>query len=320
MSAGGAGAFGHVSVLLKEATDALAIKADGSYLDGTLGGAGHAEEIAKRLGENGRLYGFDLDADAIAEAKRKLSGYGEKVRLFRDNFKNAVTVLKGESVEGLDGILLDLGVSSHQIDDPARGFSYMQDAPLDMRMAQDKGRSAADLLKEETEEELTRIFREYGEERFAKQIAHRIVLQREAYPLETTEELNEIVYATVPKAARKKGSHPSKRIFQALRIAVNGELTGLTECLDEMISFLHPGGRLAVITFHSLEDRIVKQCFQRNEKPCICPPQFPVCTCGRVSAGRVVTRKAIVPSEEESGKNTRAKSAKLRVFERAGRN
>ncbi|MBR5970159.1 MAG: 16S rRNA (cytosine(1402)-N(4))-methyltransferase RsmH [Lachnospiraceae bacterium] len=312
--------FGHISVMPEEAVEALKIRPEGQYLDGTLGGAGHAAEIARRLGPEGRLYGFDLDADAIAEATERLKDEGDKVRLFRDNFKNAVSVLKEAGVPALDGILLDLGVSSHQIDDPARGFSYMQDAPLDMRMAQDRGKTAADLLQEETEEELTRIFRDYGEERFAKAIAHRIVTQREEAPVATTEELNEIIYATVPKTARKKGSHPSKRVFQALRIAVNEELTGLDESLDEMIGFLAPGGRIAVITFHSLEDRIVKQCFRRNENPCICPPQFPVCTCGRTPAGKQVTRKAIVPSEEEIGNNTRAKSAKLRVFERAGRN
>ena len=312
--------FAHIPVMLTEAVDALRIRQDGAYLDGTLGGAGHSTEIAKRLGQDGRLYGFDLDTDALAEAKKRLSPYENRVTLFHDNFKHAVERLTAEGVKGLDGILLDLGVSGFQIDNAARGFSYMQDAPLDMRMNREQALTAREIVNTHSAEELTQIFSEYGEERFAKRIAERIVKERETGEIATTAALNDIIYAAVPKEMRTKHSHPSKRVFQALRIACNGELTGLAESLDGMIDFLKPGGRICVITFHSLEDRIVKTRFKNAEHPCICPPQFPVCTCGKVPKGRVITRKALSPGAEEIRENARAKSAKLRVFERQGRN
>ena len=311
-------AFSHIPVLLYETVNALRVKEDGTYLDGTTGYAGHAYEIAKQLNRQGRYFGFDRDEEALRAASERLSAFGETVRLFHENYENAVRTLKQEQVPGADGILLDLGVSSPQIDNAERGFSYMQDAPLDMRMDRTEHLTAADIVNGYDEKELVRIFRDYGEEKFAAQIAKRIVREREKAPVKTTFALNDIVYAAVPKKARVAGSHPSKRIFQALRIACNRELDILENTLGDMISFLHPGGRFAVITFHSLEDRIVKQAFRTAENPCTCPKSFPVCTCGRKPAGHVVFRKAVTADKEECIQNPRAKSAKLRVFEKEG--
>ena len=311
-------AFSHIPVMLSETVDALRVKEDGTYLDGTCGYAGHAYEIAKRLNGQGRYFGFDRDEEALRAASEKLSVFGDTVRLFHENHENAVRTLKREQITGVDGILLDLGVSSPQIDNAERGFSYMQDAPLDMRMDRTEGLTAADIVNGYAEEELVRIFRDYGEEKFAAQIAKRIVREREKAPVTTTFALNDIVYAAVPNKARVKGSHPSKRIFQALRIACNRELDILENAVGEMISFLNPDGRFAVITFHSLEDRIVKRAFRTAENPCTCPKSFPVCTCGKKSEGRIVFRKALTAGEEECRQNPRAKSAKLRVFEKKG--
>lgn len=309
--------FSHVPVMPDEVISALNIKENGIYMDGTLGGAGHSRLIASRLSESGRLYCFDRDEEAIEAGSAVLKDFGSSVEIIHDNFKNAVGDLKAVGVGGLDGCLLDLGVSSHQLDDPDRGFSYMQDAPLDMRMDQTKGMTASDLVNGLSEEELTEIFRDYGEEKFAHRIAAEITRRREEKKITTTFELNNIIYSSVPKKARIKGSHPSKRIFQALRIACNEELSGLGDCLNEIIDFLNPGGVLAVITFHSLEDRIVKKCFMTNENPCICPPSFPVCTCGRRSKGHCTPRKPVLPTERELEMNKRSASAKLRVFIKA---
>ena len=308
--------FEHIPVLLEEVLEYLQIIPDGIYMDGTLGGAGHSGEIAKRLSPVGRLYGFDRDPEAIAAAGLRLKEYGDRVHIIRDNFKNAVKDLQAEDVTGLDGALLDLGISSHQIDDKDRGFSYMQDAPLDMRMDQSAGMTAADIVNTYPEDELLQIFRDYGEERFAQRIARDIVKKREMQPIRTTFELNDIIYAAIPGKARIPGSHPSKRIYQALRIACNEELTGLAEALRELIDFLNPQGRLCVISFHSLEDAIVKKTFRDIQHPCTCPPSFPVCVCGKQSKGYAVTSKPILPSSGELSRNKRAASAKLRVFEK----
>ncbi|MCX4323357.1 MAG: 16S rRNA (cytosine(1402)-N(4))-methyltransferase RsmH [Lachnospiraceae bacterium] len=307
--------FQHTSVLLEETIENLDIKPEGIYLDGTLGGGGHAYEVAGRLA-GGRLIGIDQDEDAIAAAGKRLEPYRERVTLIRDNYANATEALAGIGVHGVDGIVLDLGVSSYQLDNEERGFSYRYDAPLDMRMDRRQRLSAREIINEYSETELTRILRDYGEEKFAKNIAKHIAAARKDKPLETTGELNEIIKAAIPAKMRATGGHPSKRTFQAIRIACNRELEVLQDSLDGLIDLLNPGGRLCVITFHSLEDRIVKSIFRKNENPCTCPPDFPVCVCGKVSKGCVITKRPILPSGRETAENSRAKSAKLRVFEK----
>ena len=309
--------FEHKSVLLYEAIDSLNVKPDGIYVDGTLGGGGHALEVCRRLGEYGRLIGIDQDADAIAAASERLRDYEDRVTIVRSNYEEIQSVLKDLGIEKADGIYLDLGVSSYQLDTPERGFTYREeDAPLDMRMDQRNTRTAADIVNTYSEFDLYRIIRDYGEDKFAKNIAKHIVRARETKRIETTGELTEIIKEAVPAKVRAVGGHPSKKTFQAIRIELNQELEVLNNSIDTMIDLLKPGGRLAVITFHSLEDRIVKIRFRNNENPCTCPPDFPVCVCGKVSKGRVITRKPVVPSEEEINGNKRSKSSKLRVFER----
>lgn len=308
--------FEHTSVLLEEVLDNLAIRPDGIYVDGTLGGGGHSYHILERLTEGGRLIGIDQDTDAIAAAGERLAQFGDAVTIVHDNYENIACVLSDLSIRKVDGILLDLGVSSYQLDNPERGFTYRTDAPLDMRMDQSSSLTAREIVNTYSAEELTRILREYGEEKCAARIAANIVKRRAISPLETTGDLSEIVRASIPAKMREKGGNPDKRTFQAIRIACNRELDVLRDSLDTMIDLLAPGGRLCVITFHSLEDRIVKNAFRRAEKPCTCPPEFPVCVCGKKSKGTVVTRKAIAPSAHELEVNRRSASAKLRVFER----
>ena len=310
--------FEHTSVLLEEVLDNLAIRPDGIYVDGTLGGGGHSYHILERLTEGGRLIGIDQDTDAIAAAGERLAQFGDAVTIVHDNYENIAGVLSDLSIRKVDGILLDLGVSSYQLDNPERGFTYRtDDAPLDMRMDRSSSLTAKEIVNTYSAEELTRILREYGEEKCAARIAANIVKRRAISPLETTGDLSEIVRASIPAKMREKGGNPDKRTFQAIRIACNRELDVLRDSLDTMIDLLAPGGRLCVITFHSLEDRIVKNAFRRAEKPCTCPPEFPVCVCGKKSKGTVVTRKAIAPSAHELEVNRRSASAKLRVFERA---
>lgn len=306
--------FRHTSVLLGETIENLDIKPEGIYLDGTLGGGGHASAVASRLKGAGRLIGVDQDEDAIAAAGERLKPYGERVTLIRDNYANAVEALAGIGIYGVDGIVLDLGVSSYQLDNEERGFSYRYDTALDMRMDRRQSLSAKEIINGYPEAELVRILRDYGEEKFAKNIAKHIVAARRNKPLETTGELNEIIKAAIPAKMRAVGGHPSKRTFQAVRIECNRELEALKSSLDGLIALLNPGGRICVITFHSLEDRIVKSAFRKNENPCTCPPDFPVCVCGKVSKGTVITKKPILPTEREMEENSRAKSAKLRVF------
>lgn len=309
--------FEHKSVLLNETIDSLNVKPDGIYVDGTLGGGGHAIEVCSRLGEYGRLIGIDQDADAIAAASERLRDYEDRVTVVRSNYEEIQSVLKQLGIEKVDGIYLDLGVSSYQLDTPERGFTYREDdAPLDMRMDQRNTTTAADIVNTYSEFDLYRIIRDYGEDKFAKNIAKHIVKAREAKQIETTGELTEIIKAAIPAKVRAVSGHPSKKTFQAIRIELNQELEVLKRSIDTMIDLLNPGGRLSIITFHSLEDRIVKTRFRTNENPCTCPPDFPVCVCGKVSKGRVITRKPIVPSEEEIEENKRSKSSKLRVFER----
>ena len=309
--------FSHTSVLLYETVDSLNIRPDGIYVDGTLGGGGHASLVLSRLGEQGRLIGLDQDADAIAAAGERLKEYGDRVTVIRTNYENIKDALASQGISGADGIYLDLGVSSYQLDTASRGFTYREDAPLDMRMDQRNTQTAADIVNTYSEMELYRIIRDYGEDRFAKNIAKHIVRQRQEKPYETTGELIETIKAAIPAKIRATGGHPAKRTFQAIRIELNHELDVLNRSIDTMIDLLNPGGRLSIITFHSLEDRIVKKRFRDNENPCICPPEFPVCMCGRKSKGTVITRKPIVPGEEELEYNKRSKSSKLRVFERA---
>ncbi len=310
-------AFEHKSVLLYETVDSLNIKPDGIYVDGTLGGGGHAYEVCSRLGKHGRLIGIDQDADAIAAATKRLEPFADKVTVVRSNYENIASVLHDLGIEKVDGIYLDLGVSSYQLDTASRGFTYREDAPLDMRMDQRNTQTAADIVNTYSETELYHIIRDYGEDRFAKNIAKHIVQRRQEKPYETTGELIETIKAAIPAKIRATGGHPAKRTFQAIRIELNHELDVLNRSIDTMINLLNPGGRLSIITFHSLEDRIVKKRFRDNENPCICPPEFPVCMCGRKSKGTVITRKPIVPGEEELEYNKRSKSSKLRVFERA---
>lgn len=307
--------FKHRSVLLEETIENLHVKPEGTYVDGTLGGGGHAYEVLKRLSPQGRFIGIDQDADALLAAGKKLQEFGNAT-LIRSNYCNIKEELMGNHIEGVDGILLDLGVSSYQLDTPDRGFSYMHDAPLDMRMDQRSELTAGDIINGYSQAELFRVIRDYGEDKFAANIAKHIVAAREDKKIETTFELVDIIKSAVPMKVRKTMGHPAKQTFQAIRIELNRELDVLRDTLDTMIDLLNPGGRLCIITFHSLEDRIVKLNFKRNENPCTCPPDFPVCVCGKVSKGRVITRKPILPSREEMDANPRSKSAKLRVFEK----
>ncbi len=309
--------FNHYSVLLNETIENLNIKPDGIYVDGTLGGGGHAYQVASRLSEKGRLIGIDQDADAIAAAGERLKEFGDKITIIRSNYANMKEELHRIGVEKVDGIVLDLGVSSFQLDTPERGFTYRdENAPLDMRMDDRQSLTAKDIVNGYSEMDLYRIIRDYGEDKFAKNIAKHIVQERAKKTIETTGELTEIIRASIPMKVQVTGGHPAKRTFQAIRIELNKELEVLQNNLDDMIDLLNPGGRICIITFHSLEDRIVKTNFKRNENPCTCPSDFPVCVCGKKSKGKVVTRKPILPSEEELEVNSRSKSAKLRVFER----
>mgnify|MGYP000723212183 CR=1 FL=1 len=308
--------FVHKSIMLEEVIESLAIKPNGIYVDGTLGGAGHSSEIVKRLGEDGRLIGIDQDGEAIEAATKRLKPYKDKVTIVRSNYAQMKEVLRDLGIHKVDGILLDLGVSSYQLDNAERGFTYREDVPLDMRMDQRQTKTAKDIVNDYSEMELYHIIRNYGEDKFAKNIAKHIVAARSEKPIETTFELNEIIKAAIPMKCRAVGGHPSKKTFQAIRIELNHELDVLNNSIDSMIEHLNDKGRFCIITFHSLEDRIVKVQFKNNENPCTCPPDFPVCVCGKKSKGKVITRKPILPSEEELEENKRAKSAKLRVFER----
>lgn len=309
--------FNHKSVLLKETIDGLNVKPEGIYVDGTLGGGGHSYEVCARLGEKGSIIGIDQDEAAIRAAGVRLKDFGEKVTIVRSNYCNVKSVLHELDIDRVDGIMLDLGVSSYQLDTAGRGFSYREDAPLDMRMDRRQETTARDIVNGYSEMDLCRVIRDYGEDKFAKNIARHIVRERGRRPIETTGELTEIIRGAIPMKYQKKGGHPAKRTFQAIRIELNRELEVLSESLDDMIDILNSSGRLCIITFHSLEDRIVKNAFRKNENPCTCPKDFPVCVCGKVSKGRVITRKPILPGETELSENSRAKSAKLRIFERA---
>ncbi|MDF2868862.1 MAG: S-adenosyl-methyltransferase MraW [Anaerocolumna sp.] len=307
--------FKHISVLLQETIDMLNIRGDGIYVDGTLGGGGHSYEICKRLEKGGRLIGIDQDEAAIQAASLRLENFKDKVTIIRSNYVNMKKVLEEQGIDKVDGIMLDLGVSSHQLDTTARGFSYKEDAPLDMRMDTRMDITAKDIVNDYSEFDLYRIIRDYGEDKFAKNIAKHIVRVREEQPIETTGQLTEAIKAAIPAKLRVNG-HPGKKTFQAIRIELNKELEVLSSALEDMINLLNDNGRLCIITFHSLEDRIVKSFFRNKENPCTCPPSFPVCVCGNKSLGKVVTRKALLPTEEEILNNKRSKSAKLRVFER----
>ena len=305
--------FHHVSVLLNESIEGLAIKPDGIYIDGTAGGAGHSSEIANRL-TTGKLIALDKDPDAVKIASERLSPY-PCATVIHSDFAEIPAVLDRLGIDKVDGVLLDLGVSSHQLDDAERGFSYHQEAPLDMRMSQE-GLSAYDLVNHATGAELAKILYDYGEEKFTPRIVNAIVDARAVKPIETTTELADIIREAVPAAARRENGHPARKTFQALRIAVNGELDRLAEALDRAFDRLAPGGRFAIITFHSLEDRMVKQAFAEYTKGCICPPEFPVCVCGRKPRGKLVNRKPIEPSAKELEVNHRSRSAKLRIIEK----
>lgn len=308
--------FEHKSVLLEETIEGLNIKPDGIYVDGTLGGGGHAYEVCCRLNDKGRFIGIDQDAAAIEAAGDRLSDFGEKVTIIRSNYCNMKSELQKIGIDKVDGIVLDLGVSSYQLDTAERGFSYREDAPLDMRMDTRQTLTARDIVNDYSEMDLFRIIRDYGEDKFAKNIAKHIVMEREKGSIETTGQLTEIIRQSIPMKFQKNAGHPAKRTFQAIRIECNRELEVLRDSLDDMIDMLNEDGRICIITFHSLEDRIVKGIFKKNENPCTCPSSFPVCVCGKVSKGRVVTKKPILPSEEELEWNSRSKSAKLRIFER----
>ena len=308
--------FKHTSVLLDETIQALNIKPGGIYLDGTLGGGGHAYEVCKRLNENGCFYGIDQDATAIEAATKRLEEFGDKVTIFRNNYCNAKALLQEKGIVGVDGILLDLGVSSYQLDKVERGFTYKYDTPLDMRMDQRQKLTARDIVNDYDESSLYRMIKDYGEDQFAKNIAKHIVQARSVKPIETTFELNAIIKAAIPAKMRAVGGHPSKRTFQAIRIECNHELDVLKDSLEDLVRLLNPKGRLCVITFHSLEDRIVKNFFRTMENPCTCPPEFPVCVCGKIPYGKAVPRKPVLPSQKEIEANSRSKSAKLRTFER----
>jgi 16S rRNA (cytosine1402-N4)-methyltransferase len=306
----------HEPVLFHEVIEGLAIKPDGVYVDGTLGGGGHAAGIAAKLTGQGLLVGIDRDGEAIKAARERLAGFGERARIVRGNYRDAKEILATLGIKEANGILLDLGVSSQQLDQAERGFSYKTDTVLDMRMDDTQGLSARDIVNQYSQEELARIIRDYGEERFARNIAKHIVRARETAPIETTYRLNEIIAGAIPAKLRQQGGHPSKRTFQAIRIECNGELSILEEALDGLIDLLAEGGRLAVISFQSLEDRLVKTAFRRNESPCTCPADFPVCVCGKEAKGKAVNKRPATASAAELERNTRAKSAKLRIFER----
>ena len=309
-------AFKHVSVLLEETIENLNIQPDGIYVDGTLGGGGHAFHVCSQLGENGRFIGIDQDAAAIAAAGERLKPFEDKVTIVRSNYSDMKRVLNDLGITKVNGIVLDLGVSSYQLDTAERGFTYRENAPLDMRMDQRQSKTARDIINDYSEMELFRIIRDYGEDKFAKNIAKHIVRARQEKPIETTDELTEVIKAAIPMKFRAVGGHPAKRTFQAIRIELNRELEVLKEHLNEMVELLDDGGRICIITFHSLEDRIVKNIFRKCENPCECPPSFPTCVCGKKSLGKVISRKPILPSAEELDVNPRSKSAKLRVFER----
>ncbi len=310
--------FNHYSVLLGETIEQLNIKENGVYVDGTLGGGGHSYEIAKRL-TTGKLIGIDQDEDALRAAGERLQEFGDKVTLVRSNYESMATVLKDLGIEKVDGIVLDLGVSSFQLDTPSRGFSYMdEDERLDMRMDQRNPKTAEDIVNDYSEDDLCRIIRDYGEDRFARNIARNICKAREKERIVTAGQLNAIIRESIPKKLQATGGHPAKRTYQAIRIELNRELDVLQDNLNDFINLLNEDGRICIITFHSLEDRIVKVAFKNNQDPCICPKDFPVCTCGRKSKGKVITRKPILPSDKELEENSRSRSAKLRVFERNG--
>ena len=308
--------FKHIPIMLNQVIEGLDIKPNGIYVDGTLGGGGHSYEIAKRLVNDGKLIGIDQDEAAIKAAGARLSEFSDRVTIVRSNYAQMVSVLQSLGIEQVDGILLDLGVSSHQLDNAERGFSYMEDAPLDMRMDRRQEKTARDIVNYYSQAELTRIIREYGEDKFAAKIAAKIMASRENKPIETTGELAEIIKSAIPMKYRLTGGHPAKRTFQAIRIELNRELGVLEESIEGMLDILSDGGRMAVITFHSLEDRIVKTAFRKAESPCTCPSDFPICVCGKKSKGFVVSRKPVVPSDEEMERNPRAKSSKLRIFVR----
>ena len=309
--------FVHKSVLLDETIENLNIKPDGIYVDGTLGGAGHSFHICERLSDKGRLIGIDQDEDAIAAASKRLEPYKDRVTIVRDNYSNIKNVLKSIGVDKVDGILLDIGVSSYQLDTVDRGFTYKdENAPLDMRMDRRMQMTAEDIVNDYSEMELFRVIRDYGEDQFAKNIAKHICRARAEKRITTTGELTEIIKAAIPMKKRISGGHPAKKTFQAIRIELNRELEVLEKSIDDMVDILNDGGRLCIITFHSLEDRIVKNKFRDNVDTCTCPPDFPVCVCGNKPKGKIITRKPIVPSEKELGENKRAKSSKLRVFEK----
>ena len=308
--------FSHKSVLLNETVNGLAVKPDGIYADGTLGGGGHAYAVCEKLGFKGKYFGIDRDDAALEAARTRLTGFKGKVTVVKGNYRDMKSILSHYGINLVDGIILDLGVSSYQLDTPERGFSYRTDGPLDMRMDSHQIKTAADVVNSYSEGDLCRVIRDYGEERFADRIAARIVRERGEDPILSTGRLADIVKEAIPAKYRRTGGHPAKRTFQAIRIETNDELNALSGSIGEMIGMLHDGGRLCIITFHSLEDRIVKSAFRENENPCICPPEFPVCVCGRVSKGKVITRKPVIPSEEELKDNPRAQSAKLRIFER----
>lgn len=307
--------FKHVSVLLNECLDALNIKDDGIYVDCTLGGAGHSSHILQRLSKDGLLVGIDQDTDALKAAGERLKEYENK-KLVHNNFHNIDSILEELEIPKVDGILMDIGVSSYQLDEGERGFSYMKDAPLDMRMNRDREFSAYDVVNSYSMEDIWRIIRDYGEEKFAKRVAEFIVNRREEKPIETTLELVDIIKAAIPAKARREGPHPAKRTFQAIRIEVNGELEILNKAIEDGVNRLNKGGRMAIITFHSLEDRIVKLKFRELANPCTCPKEFPICVCGKKPLVKLISRKAIEPSKEEVEENPRSRSAKLRVIER----
>ena len=308
--------FKHKSILLDESVKWLITNKDGVYVDCTMGGAGHSFGFASQLNEDGMLIGIDQDEDAIAASKKRLVPCKCRIATVKSNFKDFDAVLDSLNIEQIDGIFFDLGVSSYQLDTPERGFSYMHDGPLDMRMDQRQTQTASDIVNGYEERELYRIIRDYGEDKFAKNIAKHIVAARQQSPIMTTGQLTQIIRESIPMKIQAAGGHPAKRTFQAIRIELNKELDVLRDSLDGMIDLLDDGGRLCIITFHSLEDRIVKTIFRKNENPCTCPPDFPVCVCGKKSKGRVITRKPILPSDEEMEENPRSKSAKLRIFEK----
>ena len=308
--------FRHIPVLLNECIDNLAIKPDGIYCDGTIGGGGHALHICEKLSDRGTLLGIDRDTDALSASLGRLEGQSCKRILVQSDYADIKKVLSDQGLEKIDGALLDLGVSSYQLDNAKRGFSYMQDAPLDMRMDQTGGLTAYDVINGYDQDAITRVISEYGEERWAKRIAEFIVRARAKKPVESTGELVDIIKAAIPAKARREGPHPAKRTFQAIRIEVNDELGQLESAIDDFCDVLAPGGRLCIITFHSLEDRIVKNKFNKRVNPCVCPPEFPVCMCGKVGDVKKITRKPIVPGDEEINENPRARSAKLRVIEK----